>query len=385
MSATEANTHWPQVAWEHIAGKIRRMSESVGPAFPNGAKDGKYDLAPAHDWVAGFWPGMLWLVYRENPREERLKEIAVACEREIGRTLWEAFDRLHHDVGFMFGLSSVNQYELAGDGEAKRHALMAASLLAGRYNPAGRFIRAWPDWGGEEHSGWAIIDCMMNLPLLYWASREIGDPRYRLIAEMHADTVLREFVLPDGSVHHIVSFDPATGERRGALAGQGFAADSAWSRGAAWALYGFALSYVWTGQARYVQAAERIARYFVAHLPDDHVPYWDFKLPEDGRGMPRDSSAAAIAASGLLELAAALSPAEGGWYRTRAEEMLRSLYTRYAVEDPLEEGLLLHATGYYAQKIYVDAPLIYGDYYYAEAIWKLSRAGARADPQTAGS
>ncbi|MDG0809547.1 glycoside hydrolase family 88 protein [Cohnella rhizosphaerae] len=153
---------------------------------------------------------------------------------------------------------------------------------------------------------------MMNLPLLYWASREIEDPRYRLIAEIHADTVLREFVQADGSVHHIVSFDPETGERRGALAGQGYAADSAWSRGAAWALYGFALSYTYTGKDKYLAAAQKAARFFLDHLPADLVPYWDFRLPADAEEMPKDSSAAAIAASGLMELAFSLQGGEGG-------------------------------------------------------------------------
>lgn len=275
----------------------------------------------------------------------------------------------------MFGLSSINQYKLAQDEEAKRHGLMAASLLAGRFNPAGGFIRAWPNWGGEDHSGWAIIDCMMNLPLLYWASREIADPRYRLIAEIHADTVLREFVQADGSVHHIVSFDPETGERRGALAGQGYAEDSAWARGAAWALYGFALSYAYTSKEEYRFAAKKVAGFFLDHLPADFVPYWDFRLPADAEGMPRDSSAAAIAASGLLELAFALSDEEGLAYKRAAESILRSLHENYGAWEADEEGLLLHATGHFSADIYVDKPLIFGDYYFAEALLKLRNNG----------
>ncbi|OCT12193.1 hypothetical protein A8709_30580 [Paenibacillus pectinilyticus] len=212
---------------------------------------------------------------------------------------------------------------------------------------------------------------MMNLPLLYWASREIADPRYRLIAEIHADTVLREFVLADGSVHHIVCFDPETGERIEALAGQGYAADSAWSRGAAWALYGFALSFTYTGKEKYLIAAKKVAHFFLDHLPADFVPYWDFRLPAEAEGMPRDSSAAAIAASGLLELASLLSEEDGKAYKQSAESILRSLYENYGAWNEDEEGLLLHATGYFAADIYVDAPLIFGDYYYAEALLKL--------------
>ncbi|CAM4396745.1 unsaturated chondroitin disaccharide hydrolase [Paenibacillus endophyticus] len=364
-----ARLDWVEEAWQQVISKISRTSHSIGASFPNGSANGHYDRSSPHDWVAGFWPGLLWLVYRET-KDDRFKQIAVECERQISQTLW-AFDQLHHDVGFMFGLSSINQYLLLEDEEAKRHALMAASLLAGRFNAAGGFIRAWPNWGGEDHSGWAIIDCLMNLPLLYWASQEINDPRYRHIADIHADTVLREFLLEDGSVHHIVSFNPETGERIEALAGQGYAADSAWARGAAWALYGFARCYSYTGKVKYAIAAKRVATFFLDHLPVDNVPYWDFRLPEFGDDAPRDSSAAAIAASGLIELAEGLPGVEGEMYKQRAADILRSLHENYGAWDSNEEGLLLHATGYFDKGIYVDAPLIYGDYYFAEALLKL--------------
>lgn len=365
-----ARTDWVEEACRKVIDKIERTSFAIGASFPNGSAGGRFEKSPPHDWVAGFWPGLLWLAYGET-KNDRLKELAVDCERQISHTLWE-FERLHHDVGFMFGLSSVNQYRYMQDEEAKRHGLMAASLLAGRFNPAGGFIRAWPNWGGEDHSGWAIIDCLMNLPLLYWASQEIDDPRYRHVAELHADTVLREFLMEDGSVHHIVCFDPETGERVRAIAGQGYAADSAWARGAAWALYGFALSYGYTGKERYLKAAEKVAAFFLGHLPEDKVPFWDFRLPSFGEDTPRDSSAAAIAASGLLDLVAALPGEQGAVYRQRAEEILYSLYANYGAWDRDEEALLLHATGYYAADIYVDAPLIYGDYYFAEALMKLT-------------
>jgi unsaturated chondroitin disaccharide hydrolase len=363
---------WVEQAWEQVVHKIEKTSHTVGAAFPNGTNNGRFEMTPAHDWVAGFWPGLLWLVYSET-KNERLQALAIACEEQISQTLWE-FEHLHHDVGFMFGLSSIKQYEHLADETAKRHALMAASLLAGRFNPAGSFIRAWPNWGNEDHSGWAIIDCMMNLPLLYWASEEIADPRYRHIAELHADMVLKEFMQEDGSVHHIVAFDPETGARVGALAGQGYAADSAWSRGAAWALYGFALSYTYTGKERYLSAAKRVAEFFLHHLPADKVPYWDFRLPKHADAAPRDSAAAAIAASGLLEIASILGAVDGLHYKQAAEEILFSLYQDYTEWQEDSEGLLLHGTGYFMANIYVDASLIYGDYYFVEALLKLKHA-----------
>lgn len=378
----ERDSGWADEAWSRAEAKIGRNARTIGAAFPNGTKDGRYVRGPAHDWVAGFWPGLLWLAYRENGDEE-LRRVAEACERQLAETL-QTYDLLHHDVGFMFSLSSVAQHRLAeasgrgGDADAKRHALIAANLLAGRYNPQGEFIRAWPNWDEEDHTGWAIIDCLMNLPLLHWAGREIKDPRYKHVANRHADSVLRDFVRPDGSVCHIHRYDPETGAPIGSLAGQGYAADSAWARGASWALYGFALGYRYTGEARYREAALRVARFFVSRLPEDAVPYWDFFLPEAGReSMPRDSSAAAIAASGLLELAE-LSQADGeagaedaAWCRASAERIVRSLCDGCADWGDGHEGLLRHATGYYSRGVFVDESLIYGDYFFAEALAKL--------------
>ncbi|MGG1555606.1 glycoside hydrolase family 88 protein [Paenibacillus ferrarius] len=360
---------WVEKAWEKIVVKIEKTSQSIGAAFPNGTENGRFVTTPAHDWVAGFWPGLLWLVYGET-KNERLKALAVACEAQISHTLWE-YDHLHHDVGFMFELSSIKQYEFLADDAAKRHALITANLLAGRFNPVGSFIRAWPNWGDEDHSGWAIIDCMMNLPLLYWASNVIADPRYRHIAELHADMVLKEFIQEDGSVHHIVAFDPETGARLGALPGQGYASDSAWSRGAAWAIYGFALSYKYTGKDKYLAAAKRVAQFFLDHLPADKVPYWDFRLPEQSHDAPRDSAAAAIAASGLLEIASVVEHDEELFYKRAAAEILLSLFHNYADWKDDSEGLLLHGTGYFMKEIFVDASLIYGDYYFVEALLKL--------------
>ncbi|RAP75645.1 glycoside hydrolase family 88 protein [Paenibacillus montanisoli] len=359
---------WIDDVWERTAAKITRNASEIGVKFPHASLNGAYNSCPAHDWGAGFWPGLLWLGYRETG-DELLRMTAEALEVKLSVTL-TSYDELHHDVGFMFSLSSVAQYKLTEDPVAKRHGLMAANLLAGRFNIQGDFIRAWPDWNGEDHSGWAIIDCMMNLPLLYWASNELGDPRYKHLAMRHADMALKEFMRPDGSVYHIVCFDPETGERTGALAGQGHAAESAWARGTAWALYGFALSYGYTGEERYLQAAKRTAHYFVSRLPEDKVPYWDFLLP-DQTGMPRDSSAAAIAASGLLEIASHCSGADADFYRRAGAEIIRSLDEKYGAWDQSEQGLLLHATGYYEKNAYVDVPIIYGDYFFTEAVLKL--------------
>ncbi|WP_309119766.1 glycoside hydrolase family 88 protein [Paenibacillus sp.] len=360
-------TDWAQSAWNDVVEKVSRTSGRIGPAFPHASVNGKYALEPAHWWTAGFWPGLLWLVYRDT-KDEALRNIAEACEEKLDPVIAEYY-RLDHDIGFMWTLTSVARYKLLDNEDSRRRALLAANLLAARFNIQGKFIRAWNPWKpGENNAGWAIIDCMMNLPLLHWASEATGDPRFKHIAVAHADTVLEHFIRPDGSVYHIVIFDPLTGEKVGANGGQGYSAESAWSRGTAWALYGMALSYRHTGDERYLQAAKRVAHFFLANLPEDHVPHWDFRLPAE---VPkyRDSSAGACAACGLLLLAKQVAVVESDLYRHAGERILRSLYEHYGTFDKEdEEGLILHGTSHYPEGRNIDVPLIYGDYYFVEGL-----------------
>lgn len=358
---------WVNRAWERIVEKIGRTSRRIGATFPHASKNGTYDAMRPSWWTAGFWPGLLWLIYRETG-DERLKSIAEECERLLDGPLHQAI--VHHDVGFIWILTAVANYKITGSEESKRRALIAAGQLAGRYNARGRFIRAWHDTAQQNRAGWSIIDTMMNIALLYWATETTADPRFKHIAVDHADTVLREFIRPDGSTHHIVCFDPETGARLEARAGQGHSPDSAWSRGTAWALYGMAISYAYTREDRFLQAAKRVAHFFIANLPADRVPYWDFRVPA-GEGTPRDSSAGACAACGLIELSKLVPPAESALYFDAAVKILQSLYENYSSWDADEEALLLHATGSAPSGANVDVPLIYGDYFFVEGIAKL--------------
>ncbi|MEI7025998.1 glycoside hydrolase family 88 protein [Paenibacillus sp. y28] len=361
---------WVDEAWQQVEAKIARTSRRIGSGFPHASHGGTYDLAAPYWWTAGFWPGLLWLLYRESGTPE-YRQIAEACEEQLDEVI-KQFDRLDHDMGFMWTLTSVARYRLLGEEASRRRGLLAASLLMGRYNVKGRYIRAWNPWReNEDNSGVAIIDCLMNLPLLFWASQVTGDPRFSHVAIEHADTVLNHFIRPDGSVYHIVCFDSATGEHTGYRGGQGYAEQSAWSRGAAWAVYGLALCARHTGEARFLEAAKRCAHFFIANLPEDYVPHWDFRLPA---GVPRyrDSSAGACAACGLLQLADLVAPEEAGLYRSAGERILHALYTHYgAWDDPDEEGLLLHGTSNYPENSNIDVPLIYGDYYFVEGLAKL--------------
>ncbi|MCH1638679.1 glycoside hydrolase family 88 protein [Paenibacillus timonensis] len=369
---------WVDEAWGKSLDKTLRNAARIGSGFPHASKGGVYELAEPAWWTAGFWPGLLWLLYEGSGKEE-LKALAQACETRLDAVL-DGYVRLDHDLGFMWTLTSIASYKLTGSGDSRIRALKAANYLAARFNLKGCYIRAWNPWkDGERNEGWAIIDCCMNLPLLFWASRESGDPRFAHVAEAHLDTVLEQFVREDGSVYHIVVFDPVTGEVVGPQGGQGYAPESAWSRGAAWAIYGLTLGYHHTGKREYLSAAQRVADFFLSQLPEDEVPAWDFRAPEALRQL-RDSSAGACAASGLLLLAEKLGGTDGAAgttanaakYREGGERILKSLYDHYgAWDDPAEEGLILHGTSNYPQGTNIDVPLIYGDYFFVEGLARL--------------
>jgi unsaturated chondroitin disaccharide hydrolase len=208
----------------------------------------------------------------------------------------------HHDLGFLYSLYSVALYKLTGDTAHRDVGLRAAQMLYERLHHAGGFIRAWGHMNTAEHDNMAIIDCMMNLPLLYWAAAESGNGRYHAAAVRQADTSLKYFIRADDSVFHAFRFDLKTGEPLGGDNHCGQSVDSHWARGTAWAIYGFALSYGYTRDVKYLDASLRLAKKFVSELDAEVVPAWDFRLPPNGT-RPRDASAAAVAVCGFQELA----------------------------------------------------------------------------------
>lgn len=363
-------TNWTQEAWEKTVAKVKRTSKRIGANFPHASQGGTYGLEEPGWWTAGFWPGQLWLLH-DGSGEESFRAIAEQCEEKLDEVL-DGYYRLDHDIGFMWTLTSVANYKRNGGNESRRRAFKAANYLVGRFNLQGNYIRAWNPWSeGDDNAGLAIIDCAMNVPLLYWASRESGDPRYKHVADAHMGTVLRHFIREDGSVRHIVRFDPDTGEVAEYIGGQGYAPESAWSRGTSWALHGLALAAHHTGRQDYLDAAKRVAHFFVSQLEEDFVPVWDFRAPEDTKWL-RDSSAGACAACGLLAIADLVSESEAKSYRRAGERILESLYRNYgAFEDENEEGLILHGTSHYPERRNMDVPLIYGDYYFVEGLARL--------------
>jgi unsaturated chondroitin disaccharide hydrolase len=325
-----------------------------------------------NDWVDSFWNGQLWLAWDET-RDEAFFAAARA-QRPYFASRVARLDSHDHDLGFLFTLSTVADYKLTGDAEARQLSLRAAAALAGRFNRAGQFIQAWnarPEMSPEEawrRRGKIIIDCMMNLGLLFWAAQISGRQELAAIAVTHADTNTRYIVRPDDSTYHTFDFDPETGAPLGGFTAQGFADESCWSRGHAWAIHGYAQTYQYTGEVRFRDVARRLADYALAHLPADGVPLWDYRLPADAP-QHRDSSAASIEAAGLFLLADTLGddPAAAG-YRAAARRILDGLiagYTTFA--HPEAEGLLIHGASHVARGR-SDTMLPYGDYFFVEAL-----------------
>ncbi|MGI2296070.1 glycoside hydrolase family 88 protein [Paenibacillus sp. GXUN7292] len=365
----EQQMDWMNDAYSQALIKINRLNEKIGASFPHVCLDGNYNCEDASFWTSGFWGGLLWLAYRET-KEEALRETAELIEQKLNVPLQQFYD-IHHDVGFMYLPTSVINYQLSGNEESRRMGLIAASHLAGRFNLSGQFIRAWTDRVDPNSTGWAIIDCLMNLPLLFWASKEENDPRFKQIAVAHANTVLKQFVRDDWTVPHIVSFNPETGEKIENLGGQGLGPDSAWSRGQAWAIYGFAIAARETGDQAYVTASKNIANYFLSHLPEDKVPYWDFRTADKDKHV-RDSTAAACTASGLIELSKLIEDeTEASFYYESAIAILKGLYDNYADFSDGQDAILTKGTVSYPVNRHVNVPIIYGDYYFLEALVKL--------------
>jgi len=355
---------WAETARSAARAKLRDLAARKGATFLHATVAGQYPDEPAWYWTSGFWPGLLRLLLNEGEDPE-LERLAREAEDRLYAVLGsEDFHELHHDVGFQFLPTSVMRYRQRGNADARTRGIVAAHLLMGRFNAAGQVIEAW---NVEERRGFAIIDTVMNLSLLFWASETTGEPRYANLARTHLEKVRQEFVRPDFTTHHIVEFDQTTGARRTAHGGQGDAPDSAWSRGMAWAVYGHAIAARYTSDDAYRETARRVADAFLALNAPHGVPPWDFRAP-DAETAPRDSSAAAIVACGLLELADGGDPAARG----QAEDLLRILLDRCATFDrPDEEALLRHATSSLPNDIHVDAGIVYGDYFFYEALQRL--------------
>lgn len=324
-------------------------------------------------WTTSFWTGQLWLAYEWTGKPE-YRRVAEGHLANFEQRIQRKIDTDHHDLGFLYTLAAVAPWRLTQNPLARQVALQAAETLMNRYIPSAGIFQAWGRMDDPEQRGRAIIDCLMNMPLLYWASQESGDPKYHQAAESHALKSMRAFIRPDATTFHTFYFDVQTGVERYGKTAQGAKDDSCWARGQAWAIYGFPLSYRYTRNPAFLQAAQRLADYFIAHLPADRVAYWDLVFG-DGSGEERDSSASAIAACGLLELANWLEDApKAAAYRAEAQAMTRSLFEHYATRDnPASNAQILHGVYSKPGGAGVDEANLWGDYFYVEALMRLAR------------
>ncbi|MDQ5977983.1 MAG: hypothetical protein QG602_955 [Verrucomicrobiota bacterium] len=356
-------------ALQHAARQYEFMLREIEgqPGLPRSVENSARKMSE-RDWTIGFFPGSLWYLF-EATGDAMWRD---AAQRYTARTESFQHNRGTHDVGFVLYCSYGNGLRLTGEEAYRSVLLTGAASLATRFSPVVGAIKSWDRPGRWDFP--VIVDNMMNLELLLWAAQT--DPRYRDIALKHADTTLREIIRPDGSQFHVVEFDSATGKVKQKFTHQGAADDSVWSRGQAWATYGYTMMFRFTRDPRYLKQARACADYVLSHpnLPEDKVPYWDFNAPQIP-ATARDSSASALMASALYELADYSGP-DGVRYAAFAEEVLRSLATpAYLAPVGSNYGFLLaHATGSYRAHLEVDVPLIYGDYYFLEA---LLRARAR--------
>lgn len=335
-----------------------------------------YPKSDNTEWTTGFCTGEYWLAWEITGNNDFRDSALIQVDSFLNR-IEQHIDVDHHDMGFLYTPSCVAAYKLTGSEVGKKSAILAADNLMSRFQEKGQFFQAWGTLGAKDNYR-LIIDCLMNLPLLYWASEITGDPLYKEKALAHTKTSLNNLIRPDNSTYHTYFFDPQTGETLRGVTHQGYRDGSAWARGQAWGIYGTALSYRYTGEKTCIDLFHRVTERFVTCLPNDMVPYWDLDFT-DVDSEPKDSSAAAIAACGMLEMSEFLPDVEAEYYKKIAKKIACSLAKNYAVTSPeISNGLLLH--GVYAksspynpvQDRGVDECNTWGDYFWMELLVRLT-------------
>jgi unsaturated chondroitin disaccharide hydrolase len=323
-------------------------------------------------WTTGFWTGIIGLIYEQTGDDRYLKAIETQVNSFKNR-IDNKIDCNTHDLGFLYSLSCVAAYKLTGNEEAKCAAVEAANLLMTRYVEVAGILQAWGDMNDPNERGRMIIDCLMNLPLLYWASEVTGERRYKDAAYNHALKALDYIVREDGTTYHTYFFDTITGKPKYGKTLQGHSDDSCWARGQAWGIYGFALSYLYTKDSRFLEMGKILANYFLNRCPEDLVVYWDLDFV-DGSKEPKDSSSSAIAVCGLLELVKHLSDeGEKQYYSNAAIKIVKSLFDHYSTRnDEVSNALLLHGVYFRKHNHGVDEANLWGDYFYLEALTRLT-------------
>lgn len=364
---------WINEVWEKLQKKLKAECVRTGTDIPFIPIQGRYKdcMMPGglSWWTNGFWPGILWQMYHATGEEVYRMAAAGTVKRLSG--ILEEPQKLDHDIGFLILPGAVAEYRLTGNPDCRAMGIRAADYLAGRFHENGNFIQAWDKNPlAEDVSGWMIVDCMLNIPLLYWASLETGDHRYADIADRHAMTAMHRLLRPDGSCSHIAAFDPLTGEFLKALGGQGYGDGSSWSRGQGWAVYGFALAYRNNGNPAFLDAAKRSAHYCISAMAGcGWLPPVDFRAPAEP--VCYDSGAGAIIACGLLETAEHVPALEQPMYHTAALRILQACEAKFALWEPDSDGILSGGGMMYHNDRLAGQAFIYNDYFLLEAVLRL--------------
>ncbi|RDY26867.1 glucuronyl hydrolase [Romboutsia weinsteinii] len=358
-----------QAAIEECIKRIEKNMDKFGEMYPTPATfDNKYKIIDNIEWTTGFWTGMLWLAY-EYTNDEKFKNLADKNVDSFKHRIDNKIEVDHHDMGFLYSLSCVASYKLTGNEDAKEAAIKAADQLIGRYQETGQFIQAWGELGAKDNYR-LIIDCLLNIPLLYWAHNVTGEQKYYDIAFKHYTTSCNNVVRDDASAFHTFYFDNETGAPLKGVTRQGFSDTSSWARGQAWGVYGLPLNYRYTKDEQCFRLYKGVTHYFLNRLPEDNVCFWDL-IFNDGDDQSRDSSAAAIAVCGMHEMNKYLPEVDEDkeTYKYAMHTILRSLITNYATkENDDADTLLLHGVYSWHSGKGVDEGNIWGDYFYLEAL-----------------
>lgn len=345
---------------------VKSAEELITPELisPRTYENAELKLVSARDWTSGFFPGNLWMMY-ELTGDAKWKEKALQFTLPLEAEKWNGNT---HDMGFKMYCSFGQAIKYTDSPEYREILIQSAKTLSTRYNPVVGCIRSW-DHNGDKWDFPVIIDNMMNLELLVWASKETGNENYKEIAIKHAQTTIKNHFRENNSSYHVVDYNPTTGEVQQKNTHQGYADESSWSRGQAWGLYGFTMMFRETGMTEFLEQAEKIANFILAQpgIEEGKVPYWDFDAPNIP-DEPYDASAGAIIASALLELSTYSE--SGSEYLAVADSLLESLSSdEYLAQVGENAGFLLkHSTGHKPHNSEVDVPIVYADYYYLEAL-----------------
>lgn len=378
VKTDEKQVDWVEIALNNAQEQSLLMAKSIEdqptqlPRSTN--KDGKLVTSGSDWWCSGFFPGVLWLLYENSADAEVLKY----ASDYTNRLAKEQFNTSTHDLGFMLYCSYGNALRLTKEDSCKTVLLNGAKSLASRYNPTVECIQSWG--AGDKWRYPVIIDNMMNLEMLMWASKHSGDAKFKDISVAHSNKTIKNHFREDYSSYHVVSYNPSTGDVEFQGTDQGYSDSSAWARGQAWGLYGYTMMFRETGDSTYLTQAHHIARFLLDHpnMPENKIPYWDFdspKIPNDFR----DTSTAAIIASALIELSSFSDEKDRKEYFSVAEQQLKALASaEYTAEIGTNGNFILkHGVGNVPQNSEIDAPLSYGDYYYIEALLRYKKAIAQ--------